>query len=476
MKKSIFLIFTFFAWLPLAAQRASQPAESELLIRNATILTITQGTIPDGAVLIRGSRIAAVGPENTIRAGAAAQVIDAGGGYVMPGIIDAHSHTAIEGGVNEGTLVNTAMVRIDDVLTNQDINSYRQLAGGTTTALVLHGSANAIGGQSAVVKWKWGRPLDEWIIRDAPRGIKFALGENPKRSNFVIPGVEQRYPNTRMGVEDVIRDSFERARAYTAEWDEYNARRRRGETLIPPRRDLQLETVAGILRGEVLVHSHCYRADEIVMLLDLAEQQGFRVQTLQHVLEGYKVAPEIARHGAAASTFIDWWGFKAEAYDGIAYNPALMNRSGVNVSLNSDPSELARRLNLEAAKAMKYGGVSEDDALRMITINPANQLGVGRRIGSIEPGKDADLVIWSGHPLSTYSRVETTLIEGVVYFDRNSDLRQRGELRAEKERLLRQEREAEERERRLRPDTPASDRRETPEALPPPVSFEEVHE
>ena len=425
------LILTLLAFSVSAQERVT-------LIRNATILTITNGTITNGSVLIRGSKIAAVGKD--IAAPAGARVIDAAGKYVMPGIIDTHSHSAVEGGVNEISLPNTGMVRIQDALDGDDISVYRQLAGGTTMALVLHGSANAIGGQSQILKWKWGRPVSEWFIPDAPRTIKFALGENPKSANFRPPeGITRQYPSTRMGVEEVIRDSFNDARDYLAAWDEYDAKRKRNETAIPPRRDLLMETMADILRGKIDVHAHSYRSDEIVMLLNLADEYGFKIRELQHVLEGYKVGREIARHGAGAGTFIDWWGYKAEAYDATPYNVALMTRDGVLTSVNSDSDELARHLNHDAAKAMKYGGLTEEEALRVCTINPAKQLRLDHRLGSIEVGKDADLAIWTGHPLSTYSRVDTTFIEGEIYFDRTTDLQRREEARKEKERLLKKE-------------------------------------
>jgi len=418
--------------LPLVAQ------ERVTLIRNATILTITNGVIENGSVLIRGSKIAAVGTNVTAPSGAT--IIDGTGKFVMPGIIDSHSHSAVEGSVNEGTVPNSGMVRISDVVDPNDISAYRQLAGGTTTALVLHGSANAIGGQSQIMKWKWGRPASEWLVSDAPRTIKFALGENPKSSNFRPPeGVPRQYPNTRMGVEEVIRKSFTDARDYMAAWDEYEARRKKRENPIPPRRDLLMETMADILRGKIDIHAHCYRSDEMIMLLNLADEQGFKIRELQHVLEGYKVAKEIAAHGASAGTFIDWWGYKAEAYDAIPYNVALLVRNGVLTSVNSDSDELARHLNHDAAKAMKYGGVSEEEALRLCTINPARQLRLDHRIGSVEVGKDADLVIWNGHPLSTYSRVDTTFIEGEIYFDRERDLQQREEHRREKEERLKKD-------------------------------------
>jgi imidazolonepropionase-like amidohydrolase len=418
--------------LPLFAQ------ERVTLIRNATILTVTNGVIENGSVLIRGSKIAAVGKD--ITAPANARVIDGTGKFVLPGIIDTHSHTAVDGSVNEISLPNTGMVRIADALTNDDISAYRQLAGGTTAALILHGSANAIGGQSQIVKWKWGRPIAEWIVKDAPRTIKFALGENPKSANFRPPeGTPRQYPQTRMGVEEVIRGSFVDARDYLASWDEYEAKRKRGEAAIPPRRDLLMETMADILRGNIDVHAHCYRSDEIMMLLRVADDMGFKIRELQHVLEGYKVAREIGKHGAGAGTFIDWWGYKAEAYDAVPYNVALMVRDGVLTSVNSDSDELARHLNHDAAKAMKYGGVSEEDALKLLTINGAKQLRLDHRIGSIEVGKDADLAIWNGHPLSSYARVDTTFVEGEVYFDRQQDLAQRETLRREKEERLKKE-------------------------------------
>ena len=417
----------------LLSMTGAARAENVIAIRDATILTITHGRIEHGTVLVRGTKIAAVGPNDQIAVPAGAQVINATGKFVLPGIIDTHSHTAVEGSVNEISLPNTGMVRIRDVLTNEDVSVYRQLAGGTTAALVLHGSANPIGGQSQIVKWRWGHPVSEWPIADAPRTIKFALGENPKSSNFrPPPGIPPQYPQTRMGVEEVIRKSFTDAKDYMARWDDYDVRRKRGENPIPPRRDILMDTMADILRGNIDVHSHCYRSDEIMMLLNLADEQGFKIRELQHVLEGYKVAREIAAHDAGGGTFIDWWGYKAEAYDAIPHNVALMERAGVLTSVNSDSDELARRLNLDAAKAMKYGGLSEEEALKLCTINPARQLRLDHRMGSIDVGKDADLAIWNGHPFSTYSRVDTTLVEGEVVFDRERDLQMRKELAKEK--------------------------------------------
>lgn len=408
--------------------------ERETLIRNATVLTISHGTLQNADILIRNGKIAAAG--QNLSAAPGARVIDATGKYVMPGIIDCHSHTMIDA-VNEFSYSVTSMARIRDVLNPTDISIYRELAGGTTTANLLHGSANAIGGQNTVVKLKYGRPVEEFIFPGAPPGIKFALGENPKRTNFPpLPGQPRRYPATRMGVAETIRDAFTRARDYKRGWDEYRAATARGEkNLIPPRRDLQLEPLVEVLEGKRLVHSHCYRADEILMLINVANEFGFKIRTFQHALEGYKVAKEIAQHGAGASIFTDFWGYKIEAYDAIPYNAAILTRAGVNVSVNSDSDERARRLNIDAAKTMKYGDLTEEEALKLITLNPAWQLGIQDRVGSIDVGKDADLVIWSGHPLSVYSRVETTFIDGDIFFDRRQDLARRADLERERAQL-----------------------------------------
>ncbi|HKR02065.1 MAG TPA: amidohydrolase family protein [Pyrinomonadaceae bacterium] len=405
----------------------------ETLIRNATVLTVSHGTLENADVLLRGGKIAAVG--RNLKASADARVIDATGKFVMPGIIDCHSHSMLDA-INELTLSVTSMARTSDVLNPTDPDLYRELAGGTTTLNLLHGSGNAIGGLNTVVKIKYGRPAQEFIFVGAPPGIKFALGENPKRSNLQIPTQSRRYPATRMGVEEVIREAFTRARDYKAAWDEYREAQKRGEkNLIPPRRDLQMEPLVEVLEGKRFVHSHCYRADEILMLINIAEEFGFKIRTFQHALEGYKVAKEIARHGAGASIFVDDWAYKIEAYDAIPYNALILTRAGVNVSINSDSDERARRLNIEAAKTMKYGEMTEEEALKTITMNPAQQLGIDARVGSIDVGKDADVVIWNGHPLSVYSRVETTFIDGEVFFDRQQDQARRAELQRERAQL-----------------------------------------
>ncbi|MBI3649659.1 MAG: amidohydrolase family protein [Acidobacteria bacterium] len=429
---------------PLAASAApptNAPAAKELLITNATILTASHGTIKNGSILVRDGKIAAVGA-NLKATDANAVVIDATGKFITPGIIDCHSHTAVEGAINEGSLSVTSMVRIQDVLDPYAVNVYRELAGGLVTCNILHGSANSIGGQNAVVKLKKGKPVEEWFIQDAMPGIKFALGENPKRSNNLGANVTQRrYPATRMGVEETIREAFIKAKDYMREWQEYEAKKANDPQAIAPRRDLQLDALVEILQGKRYVHSHCYREDEILMLLELGDEVGFHVQTLQHVLEGYKVAKEIAAHQTGGSTFADWWAYKLEAYDAIPYNAALMTQRGVITSINSDSDEHARRLYLEAAKTMKYGGLTEEQALRQVTLNPAIQLGIDKRTGSIEVGKDADFAIFSAHPFSVYTMVEMTIIEGEVYFDRKQDLERRVALKKEKEELMKKERE-----------------------------------
>ena len=419
---------------PLAAQRVQgvqgSAAPQPILIRNATVLTITNGTLQNTDVLLQDGKIARIGQNLTAPAGA--RTIDATGRFVMPGIIDAHSHMMSDA-INEGSLSVTSMVRIEDVLNPTAPNIYRALAGGVTTVNLLHGSANTIGGQSATVKLKHGRPVSEMVMPGAPPGIKFALGENVTRKNrTALPGSVARYPTTRMGQEEVLRDAFTRARDYQREWQAWREGGSRG---VAPRRDLELEPLVEILEGKRLVHAHTYRADETHMLLQVADEFGFKVKSLQHVLEGYKVAPEIARHGAGASTFADNWSYKIEAYDAIPHNAAIMTRAGVITSINSDSDERIRRLNTDAAKMMRYGDLTENEALRLITWNPAWQLGVQDRLGSIEVGKEADIAIWNAHPLSVYATAETTIIDGEIFFDKQRDQQTREQQRAERQAL-----------------------------------------
>jgi imidazolonepropionase-like amidohydrolase len=400
--------------LALLLVAAAPAAAQDVAIRNATVLTVTNGTIEGGTVLVRNGVITAVGRDVAIPQGI--RVIDGTGMFVMPGIIDAHSHMAIEGGINEGSESVTPEVIIP--VRDDDQTIYRALAGGVTSALLLHGSANTIGGQGAVIKMRWGQPADSLHFEGAHRIVKFALGENVTRASSSQADADRRFPKSRMGVEHTLRDWFTRARAYDTEWTEYRARAQRDRTALPPRRDLRLEALADILKGEIKVHAHSYRGDEILMLMRVAEEFGFRINTFQHVLEGYKVADEIAKHGAMASTFAEMWGYKVEAQDAIPYNMAIMNDRGVVVSVNSDSGERVRRLYQEAAVGMKYGDMSETDALKMITLNPARQLGVDSMVGSIEVGKQADLAIFSAHPFAPEARVEMTLVDGKVYFDR----------------------------------------------------------
>ncbi len=415
----LLLVLAAVALPASSVQLSGQAPAAVAAIRNATILTVTKGTIANGTVLIRDGKIAAVGTNVSIPAGA--DIYDASGKFLSPGIIDCHSHIANDA-INEGTTSVSSMVNMIDVLDPTDINIYRDLAGGTTSANILHGSANSIGGQTVVIKLRWGvdRPND-LIFQGALPGIKFALGENvtQKRGQQRTPPV--RFPTTRQGVEYTIRDAFVRAKAYQKEWQDYDKAKAAGRDVLPPKRDLQLDPLVEVLEGKRLVHAHSYRADEILMLIRLADEMGFKVATFQHVLEGYKVAKEIAAHGAGASTFSDWWGYKMEAADAIPYNAALMTRKGVNVSINSDDAEQARRLNMEAAKAVRYGGLTDDEALALVTINPAEQLKIDNRVGSIEVGKDADLVVWNHHPLDSTAIVERSYIDGTVYYDRIKD-------------------------------------------------------
>ena len=391
------------------------PSPKTILINDATIWTSgKKGVLKEYDILIQDGKVKKIAINISLPRGNAL-IIDGTGKHVTPGLIDAHSHMAGES-INEGFQNVTAEVRMRDVIEPNDVAMYRALAGGLTTINLLHGSANPIGGQNVVMKLRWGSFSDDLIFKPAPQGIKFALGENVKRVRSY-----GRYPETRMGVEQVIRDAFMAARDYKKSWDIYNKDAKLKRSAIPPRRDLELDAMVEIMEGKRLVHSHSYRQDEILMLTRIAEDYGFTMATFQHVLEGYKVAERLAEHGAGASTFSDWWAYKYEVVDAIPYNGTLMTNAGVTVSFNSDSDELARRMNLEAAKAVKYGGLDEAEALKMVTINPAKQLKIDRYVGSLEVGKDADFTIWSGHPLSSYTICEQTWIEGKQYFSLEQD-------------------------------------------------------
>jgi imidazolonepropionase-like amidohydrolase len=407
--------------------RVAPPEQAPaVLVRGATIWTSgPQGTIQNADLLVTAGKITSVGPGAKAPAGAIA--IDGSGIHVTPGIIDCHSHTAISKGVNEATHAVTSEVRVGDVVDATDIDLYRQLAGGVTAANLLHGSANPIGGQNQVIKFRWGSLPDEMKLADAMPGVKFALGENVKQSNWG-ERFTTRYPQTRMGVEQLMRDRFRAALEYDA------ASKKKGG--LPHRRDLQLDAMLEIVTGKRLIHCHAYRLDEVLMILRLADEFRIRLGTLQHILDGYKVADEIAKSGAGASAFADWWGYKMEAFDAIPDNAAMMHSRGVLTSINSDSADLARRLNTEAAKTMKHGGASPDDAIRFVTINAAKQLRIDAKTGSLELGKDADFVLWRGHPLSNYARVEQTWIDGRKYFDRAEDLEARKAFAAQRDALV----------------------------------------
>lgn len=397
--------------LLLAVGLPAQAADT--ILKNGTVLTVTKGTLTNADVLIHNGKIAAIGKGLKVPAGA--QVVDATGKCVMPGVIDAHSHMCIDGGVNESTEVVSAEVNIYDVVNEKDPGIKWALAGGVTTINTMHGSANPIGGLVATLKMRWGKSAEDLRFAGARQHIKFALGENPKRVHA------DRGVQTRLGVAETLRQQFTLAREYQRDWDDYNRKKQAGLSATPPRKDLKLESLAGVLRGDIWVQCHCYRADEIEMLLHLSDEFGFHIGALQHVLEGYKVAPEIAARGIGASTFSDFWGYKLEAYDGIVHNAAALAQWGVRTSVNSDSGERIRRLNLDAAKSLRYGGLTDDQCLALVTINPAWQLGVDKQTGSLEVGKDADISVWDAHPLSTYSKCVLTMVDGDTYFERKSD-------------------------------------------------------
>jgi len=421
------------------------PEREDVYLTGGTVWTSgPAGILEDGVLVVRDGKVAYAGPREGApdpaeleAQGRPVRVIDVTGKHVTPGILDCHSHTGIDGGVNETGERVTAEVRIEDVIDPDDINWYRQLAGGVTAVNQLHGSANAIGGQNCVVKLRFGvgHP-DAMRLDGAPSGIKFALGENPKRvaQNTEIP---DEYPQTRMGVAALIRDRLEAGLDYRREWERYLALAPTERRVVyPPRRDLELEALGEIRYGERLIHCHSYRQDEIFMLAKLAGELGFRIGTFQHVLEGYKVAEAVRDHSRGGSTFSDWWAYKFEVIDAIPHNAALMTEVGAVVSVNSDSNEHARRLNTEAGKSMKYGGLSPAQALALVTINPAYQLGIERRVGSLEEGKDADFAVWSGDPLSYRSRCEQTWIDGRPFFTLERDRELRAQAAKERGRLL----------------------------------------
>jgi imidazolonepropionase-like amidohydrolase len=396
------------------ASLAFAQSHSDIVIKNATIMTVTHGNIKNGSIYIKDGKIAAVG--ESVNAPSSATVIDAGGKYLTPGIVDCHSHIALDDDVNEATSPVTPQMMMKDAFDYQDKAIYRALAGGVTTSLLLHGSANMIGGQAVVIKHKYGDTRDAMLFPNAPGSIKFASGENPKR----VYGSRDQLPSTRMGNFAVQRQALVEAQDYMREWDAYNDKVKRGDKdASPPKRDLKLEALADVLRGKLMVQIHCYRADEMLTEMAMAKEFGYNLRAFHHALEAYKVADQLAANNVGIATFADWWGFKQEAWDAIPWNAVMAMRKGVKVAIKSDSEDYTRRLNQEAAKTIRYGGATEDEALKMITLNPAWIIGVDNRVGSIDVGKDADLVIWDGYPLSTTGAPEKVWIDGEVYFDRS---------------------------------------------------------
>jgi imidazolonepropionase-like amidohydrolase len=401
-----------------------------LLFKNATVWTNEkEGILQETDVLVKDGKVINIGKNIS---DATATIIDAKGKHLTSGIIDEHSHIAISNGVNESGHNSTAEVSIQDVVNSEDVKIYRDLAGGVTTSQLLHGSANPIGGQSAIVKWKWGLSPEEMLYKNQPKFIKFALGENVKQANWGINN-PTRFPQTRMGVEQVFTDYFQRAKEYDATWKAYNANPKK---LKMPRVDLELKTLAEIINKERFITCHSYVQSEILMMMNVAEKFNFKMNTFTHILEGYKVADKMKTHGVGASTFSDWWAYKFEVNDAIPYNGPIMHRAGVVVAYNSDDAEMSRRLNQEAAKAVKYGNVSEEEAWKFVTLNPAKLLHIDDKVGSVKMGKDADLVLWNDNPLSIYAKAEKTMIEGVVYFDRQRDEEQRLAIAKEKNEII----------------------------------------
>ena len=416
-------------WLVAAAAVAPARADGgTILIKNGTLLTVTKGVIAKGDVLVVDGIIKQVGGEIAPPPGA--RVVDAAGRFVLPGIIDSHTHVALAG-TNEGAEAVTPEADVGTVVNADDTAILTALSGGVTMVHTMHGSANPIGGANVVLKMKWGRPSEELVVKEATPTLKFALGENVKQAGRSLqPGQTQRYPATRMGANAIIRREFEKARNYMAQWDRYRkaaAAKNPPPNLVPPRKDLRMEVLAEVLRGERVARCHSYVATETLEFMELAREFGFEVRCFEHIWEGYKIAPELVAAGIGISVFADSWAYKMEAAEGIAYNAGYCARKGVLVSINSDSGERIRRLFNEASKTMKYGGLGEEEALRLITINPAIQLGVDRIVGSLEAGKQGDIAVFSEHPMSAYTRCDMTIIEGEVYFDREALVKEREE-------------------------------------------------
>jgi imidazolonepropionase-like amidohydrolase len=421
---------------PFGWEEGNAPKQETILIKNATLWTNEkEGVVENSDILIKNGKIAAIG-KNLSEAGA--KLIDGTGRHVSPGIIDEHSHIAASS-INEGGQSVTSEVRIADNLMPDDINIYRQLSGGVTTSHILHGSANVIGGQTQLIKLRWGGNDEDIKFRNWDGQIKFALGENVKRSPSAIGNSSNnnRYPDTRMGVEQVLVDAFTRAKDYKKAWEEYEAnKKKKGVVAVAPRKDLELDALVEILNKKRFITCHSYVQSEIMSSIEVGNRMGYHYNTFTHILEGYKVADKMKEHGANASTFSDWWAYKNEVQDAIPYNAAIMHKVGLNVAINSDDAEMARRLNQEAAKIVKYGGVTEEEALKMVTLNPAKMLHVDDRVGSLKIGKDGDVVLWTDNPLSIYAKSLYTIVDGTIYFDREKDEQKQKWVDAERNRLV----------------------------------------
>ncbi|MEK6616421.1 MAG: amidohydrolase family protein, partial [Bacteroidota bacterium] len=408
-----------------------------IIIKNATVWTNeAEGILQNKDVMITDGKIVRIGENLEVPGTVQAKIIDGTGKHLTAGIIDEHSHIAIFRGVNEGTQASSAEVRIGDVIDCEDINIYRNLAGGVVASQLLHGSANPIGGQSAIIKLRWGKSPEEMKIKNADGSIKFALGENVKQSNWGENNTV-RFPQTRMGVEQVYYDYFTRAKEYSLKWKVYHESTTQS-LILSPRKDLELDALSEILNKKRFITCHSYTQSEINMLMHVGDSMGFQVNTFTHILEGYKVADKMKVRGIGASSFSDWWAYKMEVKEAIPYNGAILHKMGIVVAYNSDDAEMARRLNQEAAKAVKYGGISEEEALKFVTLNPAKLLHLDNRMGSIKVGKDADVVLWTDIPLSIYAKVDKTIVDGTIYYDADTDKKLREDIRKERARLINQ--------------------------------------
>ncbi len=434
MKKMIGMI-VIIAVLVFAGTSLVSGAEKSILFTNGNIITVSGETIQGGDILLKGSKIAKIG--KGLKASTGTKVVNLDGKWVMPGIIDSHSHIAIEGGVNEAGNLITSEVDIRDVIWPEDMNIFYALTGGVTTIHTMHGSANSIGGRGIVLKLRWGKSAEKMIFEGAPPTLKWALGENPKQSNVVLPG-PARYPRTRMGVEASIRREFEKAKDYMRAWEDYNAavqsaKKRKMPAPLPPKKDYRLEVIADTLEGKYWIRCHGYQAEEMLSIMKLCKEYGVKLVCFEHGLEGYRITNELVKYGVAVSTFADYWSYKWEAFKTMPHAMAMMAKRGVLTAVNSDDAERMRRLYHEAAKAVRFGGLSEIEAFKTITLNPAIILGIDERTGTLAEGKDGDLAIFSRHPFDPYTICEMTVVDGEILFDRAQYLEARKKAEEEKE-------------------------------------------